>query len=229
MSCFRKPGPRTHSGSRFSETRSCRGGQAVIVTGAVEGDLDEALLRRILAYAGLSLGKVYGRTGKQSLLQSIEGYNSAARFSLWIVLIDLNGDFDCAPVCVQHLLPSQSENMYLRVAVRAAEAWVLGDRQRIAEWLGISLSRIPANPDSLAYPKQELVNLARRSRRRTLQSDLVPREGSGRAVGPLYTSRLIDFIQDETNGWRPDQAMAASDSLSRCVERLRHLAAAAET
>lgn len=37
-----------------------------VVTGAVEGDLDEALLRRLADYVGLSLRAVYGRKGNSS-------------------------------------------------------------------------------------------------------------------------------------------------------------------
>jgi hypothetical protein len=97
-----------------------------------------------------------------------------------------------------------------------------------SKWLGISLAHLPADPDGLANPKQEFVNLAHRSIRGPIFSDLVPRGGSGRMVGPLYTARLIEFIQDEENGWRPDQALAVSDSLGRCVGRLGELAAAGD-
>jgi hypothetical protein len=199
----------------------------MIVTCAVEGDLDEALLSRIVGYAGLSLGSVHGRKGKPSLLQSINGYNNAARLSPWVVLIDLNGDCNCAPAYVQRWLPDRRENMCFRIAVRAAEAWVLADQQRIARWLRISVAQIPLNPDDLENPKRELINLARRSRQRALRNDLVPREGSGRAVGPLYTARVIEFIQDEADGWRPDRALHVSDSLGRCIGRLREFARAA--
>lgn len=196
----------------------------MIVTGAVEGFVDEAILGRVVAHAGLSLGTVYGRKGKSALLQYIKGYNNAARFSPWVVLIDLNGDFGCAPDAIGQWLPNQSEKMFLRVAVRTVEAWVLADHQRVAQWLGIPHGKIPADPDALEHPKQELINLARRSRRRDLKRDLVPREGSGRATGPLYAARVTEFIQDRANGWRPSQALRNSDSLNRCVVRLRHFA-----
>lgn len=194
------------------------------LTGAVEGDLDEALLRRIVNHVGLSLGAVHGRNGKPTLLRSINGYNNAAQFFPWVVLVDLNGDCDCAPACLQQWIPKPTQHMCFRIAVRAAEAWVLADRERIAERLGLALTRIPVNPDALDNPKRELVNLARRSRRRTVRDDLVPREGSGRAVGPLYTPRMIEFIRDEANGWRPDQALNISDSLQRCFRRLQQFA-----
>ena len=195
----------------------------VVVTGAVEGDVDEAVLRRVLKHVGLSLGVVHGREGKQTLLKQLGGYNNAARFAPWVVLVDLDGDCPCAPPCVQGWLPAPSLQMCFRVAVRAVEAWVLADREHIASSLGISLQRVPDNPDILAHPKTALVNLARQSRSRAVREDLVPRQRSGRSVGPLYTARLMKFVEDEHAGWRPDQAAIRSDSLRRCIDRLRSL------
>jgi hypothetical protein len=192
-----------------------------IVTGAVEGDVDEALLRRVATYAGLSLGVTHGRRGKQFLLQVINGYNNAARFSPWVVLVDLDRDCECAPPCIAQWLPKPSAQMCFRAAVRAAEAWLLADRERMAKWLAVSVKQMPENPDNLDDPKREIINLARRSRRRAIQDAFVPRQASGRTVGPLYTTRMIEFVQDEATGWRPDQALNVSNSLARCIQRLR--------
>lgn len=193
------------------------------ITAAVEGDLDVALLRRITGHLGLSLGKVYGRQGKPQLLRALAGYNAAARFAPWIVLVDLDRDGDCAPSRLERWLPQPAPKLCFRIAVRAAEAWPLADRERLAAWLGVAESRVPAQPDRLDDPKREAVNLARRTRRRGLRGDLVPREASGRAVGPLYTARMIEFIDSASAGWRPDQASRASDSLARCIRCLRRL------
>jgi hypothetical protein len=197
-----------------------------IVSGAVEGDLDEAVLHRIVRQAELTLAIVYGRKGKASLLRAIRGYNAAAHHAPWIVLVDLDNDCDCAPPCVQRWLPDPAPHMCFRLVVRSVEAWLLADRDRIAEFLGVRRAQVPPDPDALDDPKRALINLARRSRRRALRMEIVPREGSGRSVGPLYTTRLIEFIQDEAVGWRVDHALGVSDSLRRCVEHLRRLAEA---
>jgi hypothetical protein len=197
------------------------GNGAIALTGAVEGDVDEAVLRRIISHVGLGLGPVHGRRGKQHLLQCLPGYNNAARFAPWGVIVDLDSDCPCAPPCVRAWLPEPSEFMCLRVAVRAIEAWLLADRDRIASLLGVRRNLVPADPDGLAHPKNELVNLARQSKSRSVREELVPREGSGRSVGLLYTTRLVEFIEDRTAGWRPDSAAAVSDSLRRSLVRLR--------
>lgn len=115
--------------------------------------------------------------------------------------------------------------MVFRVAVRAIEAWLLADRERIAAYLGVSLHSVPALPDALADPKQALVNLARKSRRRAIRDELVPREGSGRQVGPAYSSRLQDFVLHPADGWRPEVAAGNSDSLARCIRAIERLVA----
>ena len=82
----------------------------------------------------------------------------------------------------------------------------------------------PHDPDSVDDPKRALVNLARRSRRRAVRDEIVPREGSGRSVGPLYTTRMIEFVQNKAAGWRINHALGVSDSLNRCVGHLRRFA-----
>jgi hypothetical protein len=208
------PDHRSHSSSRCSRSKG------VVITAAVEGDLDEAVLRRILNCAGMSLGSVYGRKGKTALLQSIGGYNNAARYAPWIVLVDLDKDNLCPPAFLQKWLAQPSAQMCFRIAVRAIEAWLLADREHLASFLGVGLASLPADPDRLDDPKREIVNLARRSRKRMIREDFVPRDGSGRSVGPLYTARMIEFVGNLSTGWHPGSARQRSASLARFVCRL---------
>lgn len=67
-----------------------------------------------------------------------------------------------------------------------------------------------------------MVNLGRRSRKRAIRKDMVPRHGSGRTVGPAYASRLIEFVSTE---WRPAVAAERSDSLKRAIRCLQELLA----
>lgn len=195
---------------------------ACVLSAAVEGIVDEAVLRRLVTECGGVLHAAHGGAGKAALRRSIAGYNNAARFSPWVVLVDLDRDADCAPPFVADWLPHMSALMRFRVAVRAVEAWLIADRRSIASFLSVPVSRVPANPDAQADPKQVLVNMARHSRRRDVREDMVPRESSGRSVGPAYTSRLVDFVGTE---WRPAQAAQASDSLRRCRQRIAELVA----
>lgn len=191
------------------------------VTGAVEGLVDEAVLRRLLRDAGLGCTAVYGKEGKPNLLQRLPGFNAAARHASWCVLIDLDHDASCVPEFLEQVLPEPAPGMTLRVAVRQIETWLLADRAGFASFLGVRSHDIPRDPDVLDEPKRLVVDLARRSQQRAITEDLVPRPGSGRSVGPAYTSRMIEFVTDR---WRPHEAAERSPSLARClaaIERLR--------
>lgn len=187
---------------------------------AVEGFLDEVVVQKIIQEAGVRPGTVYGKNGKDQLRQKIRGFNNASHYWPWVVLVDLDRDADCAPPMRNAWLPNPAPFMCFRIAVRAVEAWLMADSASLARYLGISQSQVPAAPENLEDPKREMVNLARRSRRRAIQSDMVPRDGSGRAIGPAYTSRMMEYVEKY---WNPERAAHQSDSLRRalaCLERL---------
>lgn len=184
----------------------------------MEGPIDEAVLSRIINFLGGSVAAIHTKYGKSNLLAKLQGYNSAANISPWIVLIDLDSDADCAPEFLQHHLPTPAPLMICRVAVRAIESWLLADAERLSEFLSVPRERIPVQPDSDVDPKRKMIDLARNSRRRDIREDIVPRQNSGRDVGPAYTSRMIEFIYQY---WRPDVAASTSNSLLRCLNALR--------
>jgi hypothetical protein len=194
--------------------------QPVVISAAVEGIVDEAVVRRLIASAGGWPGPVYGKNGKPALRTRINGFNNAARHARWMVLVDLNGEQDCAPPLRESWLPAPAPLLCFRVAVRQVEAWLMADGEALASYLGVPRSRIPGDPEGLPNAKVAMVNVARRSRRAAIRQDMVPREGSGRSVGPAYTSRLIEYAETR---WRPAVAAQVSDSLRRaiaCLERL---------
>jgi hypothetical protein len=193
---------------------------AGVVSAAVEGIVDEAVLRILVGEAGGSVAAFYNKNGKSSLRRSIDGYNNAARFSPWIVLVDLDQDAACAPPLLVDWLPAPSRQMCFRIAVREIEAWLLADHVSLPAFLGVPPTSLPLDPEAVSDPKRCLVDLARRSRRRDVREDMVPRPGSGRSVGPAYASRLIEFA---AHAWRPEVAARRSDSLRRCRDRIAEL------
>lgn len=195
----------------------------IVVTAATEGIIDEAVVCRLIREVGAEPGTVYGKNGKPQLRQRILGYNNAAQFTPWVVLVDLDADAECAPPLRSEWLPNPARYMCFRVAVREVEAWLLSDIANLAKFLRISAALLPQSAESLVNPKQEMVNLARRSRRREIREDMVPRPGSGREVGPAYASRLIEFAE---NSWTPLGAAAKSESLRRAIQCLQTLVAA---
>src|SRR6266498_3879839 len=125
----------------------------VVITGAVEGDVDEAVVRCLIEHIQARTRAVYGRNGKGHLHRRLSGYNQAARFSPWIVLVDLDHDSECAPPFRDSWLPDPSQYMCFRVAVRAVKAWLMADRERLARFLSVDLARIPQNVESVSHPK----------------------------------------------------------------------------
>ena len=193
----------------------------VVIFSAVEGVVDEAVARRLIEHVDATPGTVYGKNGKAQLRRVMVGYNRAARRFPWFVIVDLNSDAECAPPMSRQWLPNPAPRMCFRIAVREIEAWLLADHEAFAAFLKLRRSRLPANPEGVPNPKRLVIDLARRSPKHDVREDMVPRQGSGREVGPAYASRLIEFVQ---RSWRPGVAAQHADSLSRCIECLRDLA-----
>lgn len=192
----------------------------VPISAAVEGILDETVARAVITSAGGILGNVYGKLGKSALRERIVGYNRAARLGPWLVLVDLDQDADCPAAFRQSWVPIAERHLCFRVAVRQIEAWLMADAETLSSFLGVAENRIPNAPEDVANSKEKMVAIASRSRRRAIREDMVPRLGSGRHVGPAYTSTLIEYAAGH---WRPRVAAKRAESLRRairCLERL---------
>lgn len=192
----------------------------VRVSAAVEGLADAAAARRLIQAVGGEPGPVYVRGGKAGLLKGVDGYNFAARRSPWLVLVDLDHDEDCPPLARFRWLREPAPQVCFRIVVREIEAWFLADRAHFARFLGVARGQIPAAPEAIADPKKATVAIAARSRNRAIRADMVPRPGSGRGVGPAYTSRLIEFAEGT---WEPEHAARCAPSLERALVCLRRL------
>ena len=188
------------------------------ITAAVEGDVDAAVARRLIRMAGGQIHKVEGFRGKRFLSQRIASYNQAARFHPWFVLVDFDGDAVCPGELYRIWMPNPGPLMCCRFAVQEAEAWLLADSEALSRFLAVPPLSFCSAPDAVPNPKRFIIDVARRSRKREVVKDLVPRVGSGREVGPAYTSRMIEFIE---NHWRPQVAEGSSPSLCKCRIRLR--------
>jgi hypothetical protein len=192
------------------------------VTAVVEGDVDEAVLTKLADTCGVSIASVFGRSGKHAVYQRLDAYNKAANYSPWIVLLDLDDDAPCAPELISKVLPNPGEKLCIRIAVHAIESWLLADQRGVARFLGVSRTRIPDFPDLIPDPKSCLVELARRSHKSDIRRELVPRPGSGKRVGPAYSSRIIEFALYH---WDCARAEESSQSLKSCRLAVQNLAA----
>ena len=194
-----------------------------VIQCAVEGIVDETVARRLITICGGTTGAVYGKKGKRNLRKNISGYNRAANYYPWLVLVDLNSEYSCPPDLLTEWLPNKNPNLCLRIAIHEIEAWLLADKERVAKFFKVKLSTIPNDVELLSDPKQTMVNIARESRSRTIIADMVPSKKSHRTVGPAYNSRLIEFVSDTNSGWRPKIARNYSESLRSCINCIKNL------
>ena len=186
---------------------------------AVEDDLSEAVLRRLLPDKYL-VGTCYKRGGSGYLKKNIRGFNNATKGMPFLLLTDLDRE-ECAPKLIKEWLRGSvhHHNLLFRVAVREVESWILADRNRFAKFLGIGKTLVPPNVDAIDDPKECLINLATKSRKRELQEDIVPAEGSTAKQGPNYNGRLISFVEEF---WDPNEAMQCSPSLKRTIKAIEN-------
>ncbi|MFA6922278.1 MAG: hypothetical protein WC216_10580 [Gallionella sp.] len=188
----------------------------------VEDELSGFVLRKLveLSGKGLSVYGVLSMGGFGNIKNQIPRFKNASNVIPHIILTDLD-TCDCAPRLMKDWdIDSVQKNLLFRVAVREVEAWLLADRQGIADYLGLPLAKIPLHPEHETDPKQTLLNLVRKCKRRRLIVELVPAAGSSASIGPLYNSRMGDFVRDR---WDMQRAMVNSDSLSRAVNRISAL------
>jgi hypothetical protein len=194
----------------------------MIVDALVEGPPDAAVARQLIRYCGHEFGIAFGQQGLGFIRAKIAGFNVRARYGNPILaLVDaMDTGARCPPEIIAIWLPERSPRFLLRAIVPELESWLIADCAGLAALLGISAALIPTEPERLADPKQTLVNLARRSRHTRVRQALVPPAGSSHPVGPGYVGHLEEFILQR---WDISSAAERSESLRRCIQRLREL------
>ena len=186
----------------------------------VEDELSGAVMRKLIAATGRGfvIDRIINERGNSQIKIGMQQkYRSSSYVLPHVVLTDLDR-YPCPPALLNNWnvtdLPPQ---LLFRIAIREVEAWLLADREGIAEFLHVAVNKIPHAPEAEDDPKRTLINLARRSRKSRLAQELVPAPGSSASIGPLYNARLTEFVHDK---WNVDQAKLLADSLSRTLNRL---------
>ena len=195
-----------------------------VVTIAGEGRLDLEVAAQLVLYYGGEVGNRYDSGGKSGIHSKIKGYNnSAQKVNVpWLVLLDLNSE-ECPISLRDKLLSEIAPLMCFRIAIKEIEAWLMGDKENLEIYLGISRGSLPTEPEKIENPKEELLRFARRSKKREIREGMVRKNSSNLDPGPRYTTLLRRYVQ---NHWRPEVAAERVDSLRRamaCVERLLKL------
>lgn len=185
----------------------------------VEDELSGAVMRKLIAATGRDfvIDRMINARGHGQIKSGIEKFRTSSYVLPHVVLTDLDRN-PCAPFLLEKWGATDLPPQFLfRIAVREVEAWLLADREGIAEFLHVAVNKVPHAPEAEEDPKRTLLNLARRSRKKRLAQELVPALGSSAPIGPLYNARLSEFVNDK---WNIDQAKLLAESLSRTLNRL---------
>jgi len=190
---------------------------------AVEDDLSEAVIRRLLKDRPIPYDvlEVHKRGGAGYLRKRTKAFNNLARLNPVLLLTDLDR-CPCPPGLLEEWLPHpRHRNFLLRVAVREVEAWLLADDDSMGRFLGLRRAlRIP-DPEGLPDPKAELLKLGNTSPIRDVRDGLVRLEHAGvLRQGPAYNSIMSAYVYQS---WQAGHAVAKCRSLRRMVAALQRL------
>jgi hypothetical protein len=196
----------------------------VAVAIAGEGPLDLAILRRLLGDAGLvadhEIWGGWGRGGKNGMEPRLPQWAAGAALGhVVVVLRDLDDDAPCAAMLRARLMPDMPPTMLLRIAVHAAEAWLVADRDRLAQWLDTDPALLQGDPEAALRPKDAVIAAAQASRSALIRAGVPPGDG-GRRQGPDYNPTLIGFVHGP---WQPRLAARRSQSLHRAIAAIETL------
>lgn len=184
-----------------------------------EDELSEFVMQKIIAQFGSKyrVGYSYSGGGFGYIKKGIAGFNAASVYTPFFVLTDLD-NHECPIELMNNWLPPEgrNQNLIFRIAVREIESWILSDREGFASFIDISIQNIPRKPDLEPDAKRTLINLVKKSRRRRIKEDIIPRNEYV-AQGPNYNDRLMEYVLET---WDINRAVQNSDSLKRAINHL---------
>ena len=188
----------------------------IYCTSVYEDEITHQVMLRIYdSFRGyVTENRAINCNGKGKIKKQIIAYNNAAQYGYFFIITDLDSGYDCAPLLIKDWLPYKCSNhLIFRVAVHEVESWLIADRQNFAAFFSISRSIIPVESDKIADPKQAVINLARKSRKREILESIIPIDDYA-VAGPGYNTKFQSFIQ---NYWDIDSARKNSPSLDKAV------------
>jgi len=189
----------------------------------VEGEIDEIVGSKLLNQYGLIKSVTYGKEGFGYIKNKINEFNkSIAVSSVLLVLVDfMDTGHNCVVEARDDLVMYPNKGLVLRIAVKEIESWLLADRVNIAKFLRVARSRIPRDPESVADPKQKLINIVRHSNSASIRRAILPATRTGQVQGPGYNLKMKEFV---ANLWSVNAAAENSTSLHRARKDLQRIA-----
>lgn len=163
------------------------------------------------------------KAGVTKLVPDLPRYAQFSQNAHSAVLCIADTDRGCAKQLAEKWRPKHAPKEFLlRLAVTEAESWLLADRVSFSKYFDVPRNRLPLNPDEVADPKQLILELVAKSRKKAMREELVSTKVPARA-GTGYNLHLGAFVRDE---WHIVDAASLSPSLARAVGRLQALGGA---
>lgn len=185
---------------------------------AVEDELSESISTQILKHFEIKIRYTIRGKGNVLLRQKAPEFNRSANRTAIFLLTDLDTPRNCPPGLIRSWIKGPiNPRFFFRVAVMEVESWVMADRIGFAALLSVPLHRIPSPTDNILNPKEFLLSLARRSKKKAIREALVPAQDAVISIGNEYNTLLSEFVQDH---WNLERAAAVSPSLKRTLDRL---------
>jgi len=185
-----------------------------------EDVLSEMVMRKLLDFFNQKycVEEAYNKHGFAAIKRDLKSYNKAAKYTPFFVLTDLDQN-ECPPTLIREWITfNKHAHLIFRVAVQEIESWLLADRDGFAALASVALKRIPTNPDDLHDPKTVLFEIIKKSRKRELKEDILPRYPGDR-MGPNYNGCLSEFV---IKSWDVTRAVKHSPSLKRAFDNLQN-------
>lgn len=195
---------------------------AYYVQAVVEDILQDAVLRKTISTfrRDITIIGTIGFRGNSYIKEKLKSFNDASNGFPHIIITDLD-QYPCVSALmddwgINFQFNRINRNLLFRIAEKEIEAWILADRQSFANFMGVSVRKIPDDTAIIPDPKQYIFSLARRSQNKEM-IDLIPK---GTALqGPGYNSILQNFVIEH---WDPIKALDHNRSLRKAIERINH-------
>ncbi|MDM8357930.1 hypothetical protein [Pandoraea communis] len=159
--------------------------------------------------------------GESKFRQKISAMNNVAKNVMPVLMV---ADADQAACVVEQrnlwLPENPSKRLAMRLAVKEAEAWILADHVGFSTFANVSRDIFPARPEDENDPKQTLLGIVKRCKRRDLREEMLPIKGATSPVGLGYNIHMNDFVK---NYWNAERAAHRAPSLARAIPRIESL------
>lgn len=190
-----------------------------------EDQLSEAVMRKMVKDSLTDLELEFisiGKKGRGFIKSRINDFNNQSNNLPFFVLADLDTD-SCVPGLKERWLKRPCrDNLIFRIAIREVEAWLLADDRGFSQFLNLDPAYIRKEvdfPDMVMNPKEKLIFLVERSRKKELKKDIVRKENTVFKQGPGYNTRLTEYV---LNYWDIERASVRSDSLKRALKAIQN-------